>query len=53
MDLKAKRNVTLEIKGRHDVCIVPRAVAPLEAAAALAVLDEVMNYEKPIKTEAL
>ncbi len=53
VDLKAKRNVTLEIKGRHDVCIVPRAVAPLEAAAALAVLDEVMNYEKPIKTEAL
>lgn len=52
VDLKTKRNVELEIKGRHDVCIVPRAVAPIEAAAALAVLDEMINYEKPVKTEA-
>lgn len=30
---------TLEIKGRHDPCIVPRAVPVIEAAAALAVMD--------------
>jgi len=30
---------TLEIKGRHDPCIVPRAVPVAEAALALAILD--------------
>lgn len=51
VNLKTGENTTLEIKGRHDVCIVPRAVAPIEAAVALAVLDEVLNYENYI-TEA-
>ena len=32
-------NVELQIKGRHDPCIVPRAVACVEAAAAMAVID--------------
>ena len=31
----------LEIKGRHDPCIVPRAVPCVEAAAALAILDAI------------
>ncbi len=31
--------VTLEAKGRHDPCIVPRAVPVVEAMAALAVAD--------------
>ena len=30
---------SLEIKGRHDPCIVPRAVPVVEAAAAIAILD--------------
>lgn len=30
---------TLEIKGRHDPCIAPRAVPVIEAAAAIAVFD--------------
>ena len=30
---------TLEIKGRHDPCIVPRAVPCIEAAAAIAIYD--------------
>lgn len=46
VNLKTGENTVLEIKGRHDVCIVPRAVAPIEAAAALAVLDEILTYEK-------
>jgi len=33
----------LIIKGRHDPCIVPRAVPVIEAAAALAVLDAWME----------
>ena len=30
---------TLEIKGRHDPCIVPRAVPVIEAATAIAVIN--------------
>lgn len=39
VNLTEKRNDTITLKGRHDVCIVPRAAAVVEAAAALAVLD--------------
>ena len=36
MDLRTGEEVELKIKGRHDPCIVPRAVPVIEAAAALA-----------------
>ena len=39
VDLRSGEAVTLEICGRHDPCIVPRAVPALEAAAAIAILD--------------
>lgn len=34
---------TLEIKGRHDPCIAPRAVPVIEAAAAIAVFDALLS----------
>jgi len=37
---------TLDIKGRHDPCIVPRAVPCIEAAAAIAVYDALLEYRK-------
>lgn len=39
-------NATLEIKGRHDPCIVPRAVPCIEAAAAIAILDAILEGKK-------
>lgn len=36
VDLRTGEEVEIEIKGRHDPCIVPRAVPVVEAAAALA-----------------
>ena len=39
ISLSAKEHKTLEIIGRHDPCIVPRAVPFIEAAAAIAVFD--------------
>lgn len=39
----AGENVRLEIKGRHDPCIVPRAVPVIEAAAAIALFDAISN----------
>ncbi len=39
VNLETKENVTLEIGGRHDPCIVARAVPVIEAVAALCILD--------------
>jgi chorismate synthase len=36
----------LVIKGRHDPCIVPRAVPVVEAAAAIAVYDALLARRK-------
>ena len=42
VDLIKKENTTIQIKGRHDACIVPRAVPVVESAVALAILDEIL-----------
>lgn len=39
INVETKENVELEIKGRHDPCIVQRAVVVVEAMMALAILD--------------
>jgi len=39
VDLEQKKPVELEIKGRHDPCIVPRAVPVVENSAASVMLD--------------
>lgn len=39
VDMVSMQNVKLSIKGRHDPCIVLRAVPVFEAAAAIAVCD--------------
>ncbi len=36
-------SVNLEIKGRHDPCIAPRAVPVIEAAAAIAIFDAFLS----------
>lgn len=39
VDLQTMEEVTISVHGRHDPCILPRAVPIVEAAAAIAVLD--------------
>ncbi len=39
VDLTNKTDVKLKISGRHDACIVPRAVPVIEAITAIAILD--------------
>lgn len=39
VDLAENKNTTVTVCGRHDSCIVPRAVAVIEAATALVILD--------------
>ena len=43
VNLQTMEDVTLEIKGRHDPCIVPRAVPVVEAAAAIAIYDLILG----------
>ena len=46
VDLKAMTPTTLQITGRHDPCIVPRAVPCVEAAAALVLYDALLSNGK-------
>jgi chorismate synthase len=43
VSLSRKENTKLVIKGRHDPCIVPRAVPCIEAAAAIAIYDALLD----------
>ena len=43
ISLSKMENHTLAVKGRHDPCIVPRAVPVVEAAAAIAVFDALLH----------
>ena len=43
VNLKTGEVTTIEIKGRHDPCIVPRAVPVVEAAAAIAIYDLILG----------
>ena len=42
VNLCEKKSDTLKIIGRHDPCIVPRAIPVAEAAAAIALLDMIL-----------
>ncbi|MBQ8178998.1 MAG: chorismate synthase [Candidatus Methanomethylophilaceae archaeon] len=43
INLSTERDDTVSVEGRHDPCIVPRAVAVVEAMAALTVADQIMR----------
>jgi chorismate synthase len=43
VSLSRKKTVRLTVRGRHDPCIVPRAVPCVEAAAAIAVYDAIFD----------
>lgn len=43
VNLRTGENVDLEVAGRHDPCIAPRAVPVAEAACALALLDALLE----------
>ncbi len=43
VDLEARKDTTITIKGRHDPCIVPRAVPVCEAMVALVLADHALR----------
>jgi chorismate synthase len=44
VDMRNLSNETIEIHGRHDPCIVPRAVPVVESAASIAILSHMLDY---------
>ncbi len=48
VDLHTMENTTLTVHGRHDPCIVHRAVPCVEAAVAIAVYDAFLQRKKEI-----
>lgn len=46
ISLSRMEEQSLQIKGRHDPCIVPRAVPVVEAAAAIAIFDLILGNTK-------
>ena len=46
VDLEKMESAKLAVKGRHDPCVVLRAVPCVEAAAAIAVYDAVLERKK-------
>ena len=43
VSLSRREDTVMVVKGRHDPCIVPRAVPVIEAAAAVAVVDMMLD----------
>lgn len=43
IDLESKKEISIIINGRHDVCIVPRVVPCVEALTAIAVYDLLLD----------
>ena len=48
VDLRTMENTTLTVHGRHDPCIVHRAVPCVEAAVAIAVYDAFLQRKKEL-----
>lgn len=41
---QAGNEIVMQAKGRHDVCVVPRAVVIVEAMAAMVVMDHLLRW---------
>jgi len=43
VNLCTMENATLSVKGRHDPCIVPKAVPAIEAVVAVTLVDHLIR----------
>ena len=49
IDMITEENISISLKGRHDPCIVLRAIPVVEASCALAILDLLLERKKYAK----
>ena len=47
---KEGEETTLAAKGRHDPCVLPRAVPMVEAMVALVLCDHLLRFQAQCKT---
>lgn len=45
VNLKEMQNITVQVTGRHDPCIVPKAVPVVEAAVAIVLADHCLRAD--------
>ena len=43
VDLKTMKETSLKISGRHDPCVVPKAVLVVESAVAIVIVDHLIR----------
>ena len=43
VDLLEMTDTSIKVKGRHDACIVPKAVPVVESAVALVLIDQMLR----------
>jgi chorismate synthase len=43
VDLMEMKDATVQVKGRHDACVVPKAVPVVEASVALVLVDQLLR----------
>jgi len=48
VDVESLEEKTIAIEGRHDPCIIPRALPVVEAAMAITLLDLLLGEEKDV-----
>ena len=50
VDIKTKKEATLQVKGRHDPCVVPRAAPVVDSLVALTIADHglISGQIKPV-----
>lgn len=48
VDVETLEEKTIAIEGRHDPCIIPRALPVVESAMAIALLDLILGEEKDV-----
>ena len=51
VDLQTGQVTTIQVGGRHDPCIVPRAVPVVEAAAAIAIYDLILGNTQTTRSK--
>jgi chorismate synthase len=43
VNLRSKENAKIQVKGRHDPCVVPKAVPVVESAVAIILADHMIR----------
>jgi chorismate synthase len=43
VNLQTMKDATIRVKGRHDPCVVPKAVPAVEAAVAVTLVDHMIR----------